>query len=186
MELGQRDLEERSRALFHQSVDGIDLGVRSRLTQARHAALDAARRPGPRAWLSRIPLWTPAVGMTAAALLATALWFGTPLGRHVADSTSADIDIVTGPPPNVSFGSTLPAVPPVEPLMVIASSVATITVVGVLVGVLVMVGVNVAVLVGVLVAVLVAVLVEVGVGTQTVIVTVAAEQLLGSVVSQIS
>ena len=34
--------EERSRALFQDSVDGLDFALRSRLTQARNAALDAA------------------------------------------------------------------------------------------------------------------------------------------------
>ena len=34
--------EERSRALFQDSVDGLDLRMRSRLTQARSAALEAA------------------------------------------------------------------------------------------------------------------------------------------------
>jgi len=33
-------LEERSRALFQDSVERIDMRTRSRLTQARHAALD--------------------------------------------------------------------------------------------------------------------------------------------------
>ena len=43
-------LEMRSRALFQDSVDGLDMRIRSRLTQARSAALeslggqDSARR----------------------------------------------------------------------------------------------------------------------------------------------
>ena len=40
--------EMRSRALFQDSVDGLDMRIRSRLTQARSAALEAAsesRRP---------------------------------------------------------------------------------------------------------------------------------------------
>ena len=37
-------LEERSRALFQDSVAGLDMGTRSRLTQARHAAL-AVEKP---------------------------------------------------------------------------------------------------------------------------------------------
>ena len=82
MTLDQRNLEERSRALFHDSVDSLDMAMRSRLTQVRHAALEAARQRGTRAWLLRNPLWTPAAGVTAAAVLATVLWFGTPLGQH--------------------------------------------------------------------------------------------------------
>ncbi len=34
----------RSRALFQDSVDGLDFAMRSRLTQARHAAIEAAGR----------------------------------------------------------------------------------------------------------------------------------------------
>ena len=45
--------EARSRALFHDSVDGLDMRIRSRLTQARSAALEAAhgRR---RHWVVRL------------------------------------------------------------------------------------------------------------------------------------
>jgi hypothetical protein len=92
-------LEERSRALFHASVDNLDMAVRSRLTQARYAALEAAGRSGRRSWLPRMPLLAPAAGVTAAAILGVALWFGTPLGHHTvmsADTSSnfEDLDIV--------------------------------------------------------------------------------------------
>ncbi len=96
----QRALEERSRALFHESVDNLDMHTRSRLTQARHAALAAAgAAAGRRPWLLRTSLWTPAAGVTAAALLGVALWFGTPLGHHGAmsadnQSNFEDLDIV--------------------------------------------------------------------------------------------
>lgn len=76
----QGSFEERSRALFNDSVDGLDFALRSRLTQARKAAMDAAsssRRP----WFSRIGVLAPA-GMTAAALLGAVLWLGSPLGQH--------------------------------------------------------------------------------------------------------
>ena len=90
--------EERSRALFHDSVDGLDFALRSRLTQARHAAIEAAsanRRP----WFARIGVLTPAAGVTAAAVLGAFLWLGSPLGQHavtVADGQSSleDLEIV--------------------------------------------------------------------------------------------
>jgi len=69
--------EERSRALFNDSVDGLDFALRSRLTQARNAAIKAAssrRRP----WFFRVGVLAPA-GMTAAAALAAVLWLGSPL-----------------------------------------------------------------------------------------------------------
>jgi hypothetical protein len=74
--------EERSRVLFNDSVDSLDFAVRSRLTQARHAAIEAAaakRRP----WFSRVGVLAPA-GMTAAAVLGAVLWLGSPLGQHAA------------------------------------------------------------------------------------------------------
>ena len=89
--------EERSRVLFNDSVDGLDFAVRSRLTQARNAAIEAAtarRRP----WFSRVGVLAPA-GMTAAAVLGAVLWLGSPLGQHavtVADGQTnlEDLEIV--------------------------------------------------------------------------------------------
>jgi hypothetical protein len=90
--------EERSRALFQDSVEGLDFALRSRLTQARHAAVEAAssrRRP----WFFRLGVWTPTAGVTAAAILGVFLWVGSPLGQHavtVADGQPnlEDLDIV--------------------------------------------------------------------------------------------
>jgi hypothetical protein len=91
-------LETRSRALFLNSVEGVDMRMRSRLTQARHAALDAAVASSGRPWLLR-SVWTPAVGVTAAAVLGVALLLGSPFGHHVLSPTSAepnleDLDMV--------------------------------------------------------------------------------------------
>jgi hypothetical protein len=93
-------LEERSRVLFQDSVAGLDMRTRSRLTQARHAALAAADSTGRRPWLMRIPVWASAAGVTAAAVLGVALWFGGPLSQHgqlpAADTQSKfeDLDII--------------------------------------------------------------------------------------------
>ena len=82
--------EERAHALFNDSVEGLDFAMRSRLTQARNAALEAAaarRRP----WFLRIGVLTPAAGVAAAAVLGAFLWLGSPLGQHavtVADGQS--------------------------------------------------------------------------------------------------
>ena len=94
----QESFEERSRALFHDSVEGLDFALRSRLTQARHAAVEAAsarRRP----WFFRLGVWTPTAGVTAAAVLGVFLWVGSPLGQHavtVADGQPnlEELDIV--------------------------------------------------------------------------------------------
>ncbi len=94
----QESFEERSRALFHDSVDGLDFALRSRLTQARKAAVEAAsarRQP----WFFRLGVWTPAAGVTAAAVLGAFLWLGSPLGQHAATVADGqpnleDLDIV--------------------------------------------------------------------------------------------
>lgn len=61
----KRALEQRSKALFDASVDGLDANVRSRLTRARHAAVEALeqqRRP----WFRFAAL--PAAGVATVAL----------------------------------------------------------------------------------------------------------------------
>ena len=88
--------ETRSRALFQDSVDGLDMRIRSRLTQARNAALEAAsarRRP----WLFGWKMWAPAAGVTAAAILGVGLWIGSPIGHQaatLAESNLEDLDLV--------------------------------------------------------------------------------------------
>jgi hypothetical protein len=91
-------LEERSRALFLDSIERIDMRTRSRLTQARHAALEAAERARPRAWFLRLPVLTSAVGVAAAMVLGISLWVHAPDVHHGATPTDAsnfeDLDIV--------------------------------------------------------------------------------------------
>ena len=73
--------EERSRTLFNDSVEGLDLRLRSKLTQARYAAMEAAAATH-RPWLDRVGAWKPAAGVAAAGILAVALWTGSPLFHH--------------------------------------------------------------------------------------------------------
>jgi len=91
-------LEERSRALFQDSVERIDMRTRSRLTRARHAALEAAERGRPRAWFMRMPVLTSAAGVAAAAVLGVSLWVHVPAVHHGAPPADAsnfeDLDIV--------------------------------------------------------------------------------------------
>jgi hypothetical protein len=89
--------EERAQALFHDSVEGLDFAVRSRLTQARKAAMEAASAKRP-AWFSRFGVLAPA-GVTAVAILGAFLWLGSPLGQRaltVADGQSnfEDLELV--------------------------------------------------------------------------------------------
>jgi hypothetical protein len=94
----QRDaFEMRTRALFQDSVDNLDFATRSRLTQARNAALEAAQGHSP--WYLRWTLWTPAAGVTAAAVLGVALWLGSPSGQQVGilaegQSNFEDLELV--------------------------------------------------------------------------------------------
>ena len=91
-------LEERSRALFQDSVERIDMHTRSRLTQARHAALAAAERARPRAWFMRMPVLTSAAGVAAAMVLSVSLWLHAPVVHHGQPPADAanfeDLDIV--------------------------------------------------------------------------------------------
>jgi hypothetical protein len=80
--------ERRARELLRDSVDNLDAATRSRLTQARHAALAAHARPGltrPR-WLD-VRVLAPG-GAVAATVLAAVLLWGMPGHRPVNDSSS--------------------------------------------------------------------------------------------------
>ena len=65
------DIEDRARAVFDASVERIDAATRSRLTQARHAALAELERP-----TALLASWKPAVVVAAVAVLAVGLWLG--------------------------------------------------------------------------------------------------------------
>ena len=89
---GESGLEKRSRALFQDSIDGMDFATRSRLTAGARS----------RSRFLGMPLWKPAASVAAAALLGVALWFG-PLsgnlsGNHgvasAAPTNLEDLDIV--------------------------------------------------------------------------------------------
>jgi hypothetical protein len=66
-------LEQRARMLFDESVEQLDAHTRSKLTQARHAALGELSRARP--W-QRWQIWAPAGGLVAAAIVAVAIGFG--------------------------------------------------------------------------------------------------------------
>jgi hypothetical protein len=82
------EFEQRSRMMLEESVLRIDGRVRSRLNQARHAALEAAtarRRP----LFSRLFTLVPTAGAAAAALMvAMVLWHGGP--RQIEPPTGAE------------------------------------------------------------------------------------------------
>src|ERR1700678_111917 len=89
---GQASLEERSWALFQDSVERIDMRTRSRLTQARHAALEAGERARPRAWYMHLPVLTSAAGVAAAMVLGVSLWVHAPVVHHPAAADASNFE----------------------------------------------------------------------------------------------
>jgi hypothetical protein len=81
------EFEKRTRELLEDSVQRVDGRIRSRLNQARHAAVEEAtrRRPSPSLW-QRFTLM-PAAGAVAAALLVA--FFLLP-HSHSGDSVTAE------------------------------------------------------------------------------------------------
>jgi anti-sigma-K factor RskA len=93
------DFERNARAVLEESVRRIDARTRSRLNQARHAALEAAAARRRSWWRSFAVM--PAAGAVAAALLvAVVLWHREPQGTPALafDSQHAvveDMDLLT-------------------------------------------------------------------------------------------
>jgi hypothetical protein len=90
-EPGESELERKARALFENSVERLDAGTRSKLTQARNRALDEVKKgTAHRRWI-----WAPAGGVALAAIVAVVLSSG---GLRSSPETGAlaleDIDIV--------------------------------------------------------------------------------------------
>ena len=91
-------MELRSGDLFRDSVRGLDMRMQSRLTRARHAAMEAAATARRPVWFLRRGVWTPAAGVAAALTLGVALWLGAPANRVMTavDSPPSleDLDMV--------------------------------------------------------------------------------------------
>lgn len=103
------DFENRARATLEASVAHLDARVRSRLTQARHAALDELGRRAPRhLWWRTL---APAAALGVAAVVATVLWSqraggppsvaALPLTPTIS-VTAEELDLVLGEDPLVS------------------------------------------------------------------------------------
>jgi ferric-dicitrate binding protein FerR (iron transport regulator) len=89
------EFEQRARALLEDSVLRIDGRVRSRLNQARHAALEAASRP-PSFW-RRFSLMPAASAVAAAVLIAFVLWPHSHQGDTIIETghgTVEDLDLL--------------------------------------------------------------------------------------------
>jgi anti-sigma-K factor RskA len=66
------EFEKRTREVLDESTSRLDGRTLSRLTQARHAALDQARRPARHWWRT----YVPAGAAAAVAVLAVVMWVG--------------------------------------------------------------------------------------------------------------
>lgn len=97
---GIADFERRLRALLEESTHRVDGRARSRLNQARHAALAEAARPRRLRLLHRLAardgrrlLWMPAAGAAAAALWVTlAIWPHATHGYPAVDASHASVE----------------------------------------------------------------------------------------------
>jgi hypothetical protein len=93
---GTTDFERRLQALLEESVQRVGGRARSRLTQARHAALaEAARSSRWRAlaWTRPRLLWMPAAGaMAAAVLVAFVLWPHAPQGYPGVEANPTNVE----------------------------------------------------------------------------------------------
>jgi hypothetical protein len=90
------EFERNARVLLEESVSRIDGRMRSRLNQARHAALEAAGTPRRARWWRSYTLM-PTAGVAAAVLVALVLWQRQPAvespvleGQHAVE----DMDLV--------------------------------------------------------------------------------------------
>jgi hypothetical protein len=102
---GTADFERRLQALLEESVQRVGGHARSRLTQARHAALAEAARSSrwqlplrALAWIRLRLMWMPAAGaMAAAVLVAFVLWPHAPQGYPGVEAnptTVEDLDLL--------------------------------------------------------------------------------------------
>jgi hypothetical protein len=89
-EAGVTEFEQQARALLEQSADQLPGSVRSRLTQARYAAL--AARPARAPSFAR--RWVPAGAAVAAALALLVVYV--PHGRNAAENPLAGAGLANG------------------------------------------------------------------------------------------
>ena len=90
------EFERNARVVLEESLSRIDGRTRSRLNQARHAALAASAAPRP-AWWRSLTLMPTAGAATAALLVAAVLWHRQPGGEPAvleAQHAAEDMDLL--------------------------------------------------------------------------------------------
>jgi len=95
------DFEKRTREVLDESAGRLDGHTRSRLTQARHAALAQLERPARHWWRA----FVPAGAAAAVAVLAVVMW-SSPADRPLASPVD-DIDLLADAPDFVNDGEDL-------------------------------------------------------------------------------
>lgn len=90
--LDDRQIADKAKQLFDDSVDRLDAATLSRLNRSRHEALAELGRGGaPGQWTR----WAPAAGVAAAAVVAIVLIQSpTPNDVAIAPSTATDFEIL--------------------------------------------------------------------------------------------
>ena len=86
----KQDFERRTREVLGESVERLDGRTRSRLTQARHAALAGLEKPRTASWLRT---YVPVGASAAVAVLAVVLWAGRPPAETGVGDTGATYDM---------------------------------------------------------------------------------------------
>jgi hypothetical protein len=87
------EFERRAKRVFDDSVAALDGATRSRLTQARHRALDEQADGRDRRWLSTL---VPAGAAAAMALVAWLVVVQPPPPEVVQDASLGDLEILLG------------------------------------------------------------------------------------------
>ena len=85
-----QDIEKRARALFDESVEAVDFSTRSRLTQARQAALAELDRPRV-----RVAHWLPAAAAATVAAIAVAVWMPQERTTDASVAAADDFELLT-------------------------------------------------------------------------------------------
>jgi hypothetical protein len=85
------EFEKRSRALLEESSGRLDGRIQSRLTRARHAALDQSQKPARAPWWR----WSVPAGAAAAAVLAVVIWVGHPPVVEAPLKSVDDFELLT-------------------------------------------------------------------------------------------
>jgi len=99
------EFEKRTREVLEESTARLDGRTLSRLTQARHAALEKQGRPARPAWRTVMPLGAAAAGVLAVVMITGPGGEGTALGP--ANSAVDDLELLSDAPDFVDDGEDL-------------------------------------------------------------------------------